>query len=88
MTETIEQPKTTQGDKRRQITTVLITEYGLNPSRDMFDHYVKLFCYGVPQMEKMESWDAVDFILDDNIELFAFFIYGLNAWKNYKQSQK
>jgi len=88
MIDIIEEPKLTQGDKRRQITSVLITEYGLNPSRDMFDHYVKLFCYGVPQMEKMESWDAVDYILDDNIEQFAYFIYGLNAWKNYKQSQK
>jgi len=77
-----------QGDKRRKIFEVLKNEYGIISSRDTFDFQIKLFSYGIPEMEKFESWDAVDFILDDNIELFAFFIYGLNAFKNYQKTLK
>jgi len=85
---TIQEPKITQGDKRRKICDVLKNEYGIISSRDTFDFQIKLFSYGIPEMEKFESWDAVDFILDDNIELFAFFVYGLNAFKNYQKTLK
>jgi len=87
MTE-ISEPKITQGDKRRKICEVLKNDYGIISSRDTFDFQIKFFSYGIPEMEKFESWDAVDFILDDNIELFAFFIYGLNAFKNYQKTLK
>jgi len=74
-----------QGTKRRQIIAMLHQDYGIPLTQDSFRWYITLFSHGIPQMEKLPTWDAVDFILDDNLEPFAYFIYGLNAFKNYKK---
>lgn len=74
-----------QGTKRRQIIATLQQDYGISLSQDTFRWYITLFSHGIPQMEKLPTWDAVDFILDDNLEPFAYFIYGLTAFKNYKK---
>jgi hypothetical protein len=77
-----------QGTKRRQIIGILQQDYGISLSQDSFRWYITLFSHGIPQMEKLPTWDAVDFILDDNLEPFAYFIYGLNAFKNYKKQSQ
>jgi len=69
MIDILEGPKKSQGDKRRKICDVLKNDYGIISSRDTFDFQIKLFSYGIPEMEKFESWDAVDFILDDNFSI-------------------
>lgn len=74
-----------QGTKRRQIIAILQQDYGISLTQDSFRWYIILFSHGIPQMEKFPTWDAVDFILEDNLEPFAYFIYGLNAFKNYKK---
>ena len=76
-----------QGTKRRQIIAILQQDYGISLTQDSFRWYITLFSHGIPQMEKLPTWDAVDFILDDNLEPFAYFIYGLNAFKNYKSQE-
>ncbi len=76
-----------QGTKRRQIIAELQADYGISLSQDSFRWYITLFSHGIPQMEKLPTWDAVDFILDQNIEAFAYFIYGVNAFKNYKAQE-
>jgi hypothetical protein len=76
-----------QGTKRRQIIAELQSDYGISLSQDRFRWYITLFSHGIPHMEKFPTWDALDFILDDNVELFAYFIYGLNAFKNYKAQE-
>jgi len=77
----------TQGDKRRHIIAELQKDYGIELSKDMFEWYVTLFSKGVPEMEEFTKHEAIDFIFDDNIEIFAYFIYGLNAFKNFKKKQ-
>lgn len=77
----------TQGDKRRHIIAELQKDYGIELSRDAFEWNVNLFSNGVPQMESFTKIEAIDFIFDDNIEIFAYFIYGLNAFKNFKKKQ-
>lgn len=73
-----------QSERLRKVMSILDDEYGIGSSRKMMRWYLTLFAHGIPQMERLPTWDAVEFILEGNEEAFAYFVYGLNAYKSYK----